>query len=133
MPKRQPKRVKTLKEEQDKWYARLAKDGFKDIEDRDEKLKQYASSALTHNYRVPLVFDAKERYYQLAGQFLHMHKFDSRLEKFMWSQHCEGVSIEDIVDKVKIKGMKTYKREVHETLQRLTKEMLAGTGDESEW
>lgn len=121
--------IKTLEEQKTKWYARLKRDGFKDIEDSEGRLDQYASSALTHNYRDPIIFEAKERYYQLAGQFLHTYKFNSRLEKFMWEQHCSGVSILNIVKEIRHRGLSTYRDEVHKTLQRLTKKMLERTRD----
>lgn len=116
---------KTLDELKAKWYKRLQKDGFKDIEKPDGSLKMDAHYNTMYNYRNPIIYDAKERYYQLASQFLHDHKFSSRLEKFIWEQHCEGVGIVNIVKEIKRKGLSTYKREVHETLQRLTKQMLS--------
>lgn len=126
MSNKPPAKPKTLAELQSKWYKRLQKDGFKDIEKPDGSLKMDAHYNVMYNYRNQTVYDAKERYYQLASQFLHDHKFSSRLEKIIWEHHTHGIGIVNIVKEAKRKGLQTYKREVHETLQRLTKEMLKG-------
>lgn len=111
----------------DKWYAKLAKEGFEDIEDTEGRLKTYASSALVQVYKDHLKYDTKERYYQLAGQFLHDHKFKSNVERFIWEQHCEGVSIRKMVKEINKKGNKIYRRLVHEMLQQLRSEMIIKT------
>ncbi len=65
----------------------------------------------------------KEEYYRMAGHFLHDHKFESTSDKIIWRLHSEGVSIVDIVYYLKSKKFKTYKRKVHETIQKLAEEM----------
>lgn len=74
------------------------------------------------NYRKE-VSENKEEYYRMAGHFLHDHKFENPTEKLIWSMHGDGVSIIDIVLYLRSRKIKTYKRKVHETIQKLADEM----------
>lgn len=118
---------KAFKELEKKWYTKLEKSGFKDIEQPDGNLKVWASSACK-NYAEPNVRAAKEEYYRMAGQFLYDYKFTSAIDKFAWKHHANGVSIRSIVGLLAKKGIKSNKRTIHEKLQRLAKEMLKGSG-----
>ena len=70
-PKFKTKEFKDLK---DKWYAKLAVEKFNDIEQDEHHLKQWVGSQFT--YRMdPHQFDTNQKYFQLAGQFLHSYKF----------------------------------------------------------
>lgn len=121
---------KDFKALQKHWYSRLEKEGFQDIEQKDGLLKEWHSymfmrSDNNSKYSGP----SKQEYYRLAGQFLYEHQFSSKSERYMWEMHSNGISIEDIVDiidrrKTKDFGKFVNKRNVHETLQRLAKEML---------
>lgn len=96
---------KEFKEIQDKWYAKLKKEGFEDIEDVSEThrperdLKKWHSFAFQLNNSADDYSD-KERYYQLAGQFLHEYEFKNKLERSIWEGHAEGLSIREISRKL---------------------------------
>lgn len=90
----------SFKKLQKKWYDKLKKEGFKDIEQSDGNLKEWASSRLLTPGHMPsrtLWNDSVEQYFRLAGFFLNDYEFKSELEKYIWSLHCDGRSIKDIV------------------------------------
>lgn len=110
---------------QAKWYGKLKSSGFDDIEQDESRIKNSSNSELQKRglYDDPLRREAREEYYRLAGQFLHEYEFDSKKERVIWEMHSEGTSIQDIVAAMKSRNFKVYKRIVHETIQRLAKEM----------
>lgn len=125
-----PPRAKSLKELQKKWYKKLAKEGFEDIEDGNNNLVQYTSSMFLRGRRNNMSFteimnsiESKQDYYRLAGEFLHSHKFKSDRDKFIWEQHCEGVSYRDISDMLAKKGVKLTRNPIGDTIKRLRQEM----------
>lgn len=114
---------KEFKELQEKWYAKLKKKGFEDIEVGEDQLKSWSS----HYYKCRFTadsFKAKEDYYRLAAQFLNDNKFKNRTEKLVWRLHSEGMSIRDITAYLATKGKKTYKDWVQVTIARLRDEMV---------
>lgn len=83
-----------------KWDKKLASTGFNDIENADGSLK-----ASTHPRTIALALQEKEErdaYYTIASQLLHTHPFANAVEKKIWEMHCEGISIRDIMSKLKI-------------------------------
>ena len=110
---------------QEVWYKKLKGDGFKDIEQDESRMKNSTSTELHKRglYDDPLRREAREEYYRLAGQFLHEYQFADKKSKAMWELHSEGISIQDIVVALKKRQFKVYKRLVHETIQKLAKEM----------
>jgi len=121
---------KEFKELQAKWYKKLEKSGFKDAETVEgyhepyRPLRQWHASCFFLRH-APLRREAKTEYYRLAGQFLYDNTFKSKLEMRMWELHAEGKSIREIVRIMNKPKKRTYKRKVHETLQQLSKDMLA--------
>jgi hypothetical protein len=111
-----------FKKLQAKWDKKLADDGFFDIEQRDGNLKVWASHLHKVHYNETL-YRAKEDYYRLAGQFLHDHKFDSRLERAVWELHSTGVGMREIVVMLKKRRMKIYKWKVQQIVKKLSEEM----------
>jgi O-methyltransferase involved in polyketide biosynthesis len=109
---------------QAEWDQKLADSGFEDAENRDGTLKVWASHFFAVRYN-PTLFQAKEDYYRAAGSFLHEFKFANKGERAIWELHSQGISIREIVKILKKRGTKTHRRKVHETLQRLAKEMGA--------
>jgi DNA-binding NarL/FixJ family response regulator len=94
---------KDFKKLQLQWYKKLAAKGFKDIEafqDKDEFLKTWDSQYFK-DPKVARNIESASRYYTLARQFLHEHVFDTSLEKRIWAEFSEGLSIVDIADKLK--------------------------------
>jgi hypothetical protein len=112
-----------------KWYGKLHKSGFDDIEHDEEHLKRNASEPFTsktrgRRYRDKQVyFESREEYYRLAGRFLNEHKFSDKKEELIWSLHSEGMSIREIAKTLRSKHYRAHKRLVHETIQALVVEM----------
>lgn len=103
---------------QTKWYAKLKKSGFSDIE------KQGDSTALLSNKgngysklaRHPYNFEETQNFYRLAAWFLHEFKFESKIDRRIWELFCEGLSIRLIgLDK----KVRLSKRAVHRRLQKI--------------
>ncbi len=120
---------KKLNKLKDKWYAKLEREGFNDIEQEDGRLKSWSMHFVQARYGNTAEFEAKQDYYRLAGQLLHEHKFESELEKLIWEKHCEGETVRGIVTMLKKLGTrklgaKIYKRKVHETILRLSNLMV---------
>lgn len=94
------------------WNKKLKSEGFKDIEgDHDIVITDGSFSVRRFFERNSYdSYKAKERYYQLAGHFLHETLFESKLHKNIWKLHSEGVSARDIAEKIKVlKKTKIYK------------------------
>lgn len=120
----------SLTDLQKKWYEKLKKSGFEDIESSNGALKVWASSY--HKLRLSHNFEYKEAYARKAGQFLHEHKFSDSRDRHVWEMHCEGISIRETVKRLKKKNFKAYKFLVEEILARLKKEMLIWIGKDGE-
>lgn len=118
----QDKKFKAL---QNKWYSKLKDSGFNDIERDGDQLKTDPMQNVTTFYNQDC-FEAKQTYYRMVGEFLHNYKFEDIKERLIWELHSEGVSIRDSVIELKKRGYKAYKRQVHETIQKLVKEMYLG-------
>lgn len=118
-----PPKDKDLKSLQAEWYAKLKDEGFDDIEQDEEHLKAWHSHMFKAQYSTE-AFTAKESYYRAAGKFLHDYRFRTLLERAIWELHANGTTIMAITDSLKGLGYKTYRRHVHETIQRLSKIML---------
>lgn len=123
------KQFKTLEK---KWYARIEKSGFEDIEHDEVNLKQF--SGVTSTYRkdgsskiedwaewgksVPIKEHWKTEYYSRCRQFLHEYKFKNKTDKKIFEMHSEGLG-----ERVIAAELKTYRRKVQETLKRIIKDM----------
>lgn len=95
MDKKELSRLKAI------WYQKLKSKGFTDLEDKNGNLKSYHSSRFLYQNQFP-TFQAKQRYYQLAGQMLYRHKFESIRDRRIWDLHSQGWTQEEIADKVAI-------------------------------
>lgn len=126
-----------LKRLQAKWYKKLSKTGFKDIESKvaGREVLNMWDSVYFHSTYTAEEFEAKRRYFELARHFLDSHVFENSLEKWIWSQHSEGFSSHDIAKKCTrklIKGInvsrlrkdKLTRYRVNEVVNRLKREML---------
>jgi hypothetical protein len=108
-----------------KWYKKLKSEGFEDIEKDEYNLKEYSSHfALRDKGRAsnPIAMEARLEYYSMARRFLQSHRFDCRFDKRTWELHTDGIGIRVIA-----KRLRTYRRKVHETIQKLRKEMNGKT------
>jgi hypothetical protein len=94
----------------EKWYKKLKKVGFKDIEQEDGQLKSWDSfrfrkKARSRNDRVTtssaVTHHQKADYYYYATHFLNDHTFEKEIHKLIWEQHSNGASIDRITKKIR--------------------------------
>lgn len=78
-----PKQFQAL---QKKWYSKLSRSGFEDIEDSEGRLIRWSNKATTV-YR-----DSQAEYYRWAAQCIHDQKFPSRIDKKIWTLHASGMT-----------------------------------------
>lgn len=117
----------TFKQLQDKWYAKLEKSGFVDIEN-DRGLKHYSTSLA--NYRREYSHRNEHwkhttEYYILAEHFLNEYKFDTKFQRNVWEYHSSGISIRDIVLLFKKVRIKTDRNELHKIIKALKHKMYS--------
>lgn len=117
-----PFRTPEFLELKNKWYEKLKKKGFNDIEQDEEHLKQWSSYFKIKYHKT--TFEAREEYYRLAGKFLHDNKFKSKTDFFIWNQHSSGATMAKIKDRLKEKGIVFQFNKIHEVIHRLAKEMV---------
>lgn len=98
-PKPQRHKKSDYEKLRDKWYKKLKKAGFEDIEQDEYNLKKWSS--LPALKTPATVWYAKVEYYNLADRFLHEHKFESELEKIIWEYHANAVSTRNIAKLLK--------------------------------
>jgi hypothetical protein len=102
---------KEFKALQSKWYRKLEKEGFEDVEDGEKYLKQYHSHYFQDHYKVN-GFTSKQRYFQLASHFLHDHQFPSKTDRKIWEMHSEGATLIEIQQVTKISKI-TLAKKIH--------------------
>ena len=87
-----------------KWYAKLKKLGFNDIEQDEDNLKSWDSQRFLINNRHygnrAANHQSRADYYYYAGHFLNNHKFEKEIHKVIWEEHTNGVSVRDISEKL---------------------------------
>ena len=120
MPRQSKPKPANFQELQDFCYKKLEEDGFQDIETSEDHL-EYWHSRLFQDQNTPGTFQAKEAYYQLAGQFLHDHTFDSPIEHTVWALHTEGLSNRKIAKKL---AATIGRRKVDDLVKKLSRIML---------
>jgi len=118
-----------LKKLQDRWYAKLKKEGFDDIEQRDGNLKTWHSSMFQNRRKKRYTedsWDSKIEYYRLAEHFLNDNKFKNEQEKKTWELHSEGISYEKISIRLKALGFKrgVSKDSIHKLIKLLAATMV---------
>lgn len=104
----------------DFWYAKLKKDGFEDIEDVNsphEMLIKWDYMRFQVKY-TPQKFIEKQRYYQMAYQFLNQYDFANEQEKSIWELHAEGFGCREIAKRISSK-----KDTVHKIVSKLINKM----------
>lgn len=115
MPKfHQTKKFKALK---DKWYKKLEKSGFKDIEHNEETLTAYSTRFLNHP---EYVWQLKSAYYSMCESFLQNHAFKSNYERIIWEYHTNGLGTRPISKLLtKVRRKKTHYLSVWKVIQNL--------------
>lgn len=109
----------------DKWYGKLDKDEFNDIESDEDNLKVWSSFLFGKN-RAGSQFGGwqfKAEYYYMASQFLEQYKFDNNRDKIIWDYHSNGISIAEIAKTLKKVKIKTTINIVQKTIIRLKLKM----------
>lgn len=89
--------TKKFKKLQDRWYKKLDKSGFDDIEYDEEKLSEYSVRFLRHPH---YVWELKAAYYTMCETFLNNYQFDSLHEKSIWEDHVKGLGTRAIAKKL---------------------------------
>lgn len=110
-----------FKKLQSKWYGKLKDKGFEDIEQDETRLKKWSETFFKKgnlNQSNISVVEAKYNYYSMCRQFLGEYKFKNKSERKMFEMHSEGLGVRVIAVE-----LKTYRRKVHETVQRLVRIM----------
>lgn len=119
---------------QKKWYAKLEKSGFEDIED-GEHLKMSRGQRLAEVVKAGKYSfqSSKQEYYRLAGFFLYDHTFESTKDKIIWEVHSQGMAYREISSfMLKKHNIDMAQTQVLETIHRLRKKMLEHYRKEAE-
>ena len=87
---------------QQKWYAKLKKSGFEDIEESEYKLKRYDSEWFNKHVD-SLRHHSTSQYYVRCHQFGQSYKFESKREEKIWMNYCNGYTLEQIEELVPLK------------------------------
>lgn len=104
--------TKDFKKLQAKWYAKLKDLHFSDIEyyskNADSGFSTLNSQVLPYNIKhlSHLEFKNTLEYFNHAAHFANLHKFPSRLHKFVWELYVEGISYRKMQPLIKARGFK---------------------------
>lgn len=110
-----------LRELQKKWYARLKRAGFQDIENSRGELVDHRS-VLDFSQRIGFragFWENIRDYYIWAEHMVTLGQFESRMDKKIWALHAQGRSSWEIGEHVsfdhkwilrKIKKIRSYLR-----------------------
>ena len=96
-PRKKSPPSQSLSELQSEWYAKLAAEGFQDIEDHTingRPLKSWHSFKCMTKDTVEL--DGIKEYHHIAMQMLETHVFTSEDHKRIWEMHSNGISEREI-------------------------------------
>lgn len=118
---------KEFKALQGKWYTKLEKSGFEDIEKEEGTLKWSPRQTLNKPYNRDrkTFIESKEVYFRLAGYFLYDHLFVKKNDRMIWKLHAEGMSYRQISALLKAKRIKKSVTSIKETIHRLRSEMFS--------
>ena len=85
---------KEFKALQRAWYAKLAKDGFKDIEWTENPESRHLSGRIKRNGDV--AFENRAEYYLIAERYLQNYYKLRHKDRFIWKLHTKGKTYEEI-------------------------------------
>lgn len=111
----------SFKELQKKWYKKLAKEGFDDAELDEDNLKLWSTRFFARHSIEQI--QAKQAYYQMAENFLHEYKFDTKRDHIIWEYHTGGISVRDIVKVLRKVNIKIGRQTVWNAVKSLRKKM----------
>lgn len=119
--------AKTLRNLRTRWERRLEREGLGDIE-KGGALRVYHSHRLYHSehndWWHPSKNEAKEAYFELAGQFLHSYAFESKTERMIWELHSQGMPVRKIAARI---GQPKNWSNINKKLLRLRRLMLGSS------
>jgi len=97
-----PFRTKKFKELQERWYKKLEKSGFEDVEDmtlNEPLLKNWDN----FRYRkvTPEEYESRTRYYSNCRDVLNTYPFERAIHRRIWELHTEGLSLRQIEKTIK--------------------------------
>lgn len=117
------KKTKTEYEKQrEKWYGKLKKSGFRDIEHDDDTLTEYSSVYFKkHTFEE---IEAKQRYHDMAISFLEHYKFETNKDRIIWEYHANNISVRDIAELLKKVKIRTNRNSVSQVVRRLKVKMF---------
>lgn len=122
-----PFKTKQFEQLKAKWYKKLEKTGFKDVETDEDNLKEWDSSIFLRYSQHTSA--ARQEYFILAGQFLNSHNFASKKEKLIWSMHADGLTFQEIANRIKKLRYRVCSRaSMNTVVRKLAEEMLAQNG-----
>ncbi len=104
------------------WYKRLKEDGFRDIEQDEEHLKDTSYKA--YQGADEIVRETKLLYYTLISQNVGRTSFPNEVDGIILMLHAEGNNIKRICDKLCEYGLSRNRHTVRVTIRRY--EMLWG-------
>lgn len=110
-----------------KWYKKLAKEGFKDIERDEDTLKSYSGTRRGDVNGTVADWQAKAQYFQMATNFLNDYRFESEFDRTVWMYHSEGLSKYEIsaIFRKLHKNKRGYGRTtIHDLIMKLRKSMF---------
>jgi Mor family transcriptional regulator len=84
-----------------KWYDKLAKSGFDDIEDNlgyNNVIRHHASD---FGSKDPVLVAYTQEYFYIATQYLHENIFKNKKEYRIWELHSNGATVRDIAKQLK--------------------------------
>jgi hypothetical protein len=122
------KKDKGFRELQKKWYDRLKKEGFDDIEWTDHKTGYGQDSP--HLKRSTYYISSKyslgtENYYRLFRNFVSHATFTSKIDKTIAELHSEGFSYRQIIKQIRLRHRRTRSLFfIWSRMQKLTAEMV---------
>lgn len=118
-----------FKEVQRFWYQKLKDEGFKDAENPETGMLHHWSTNIFLSYTEDAVsrlvsLPHKQRYYELASQFIYTSEFKTIVAKnphyeMIWKMHAEGTSYRVIGTSVNL-----HLVTVHQIVKRMAKVML---------
>lgn len=116
---------KEFRKLKDEWYQKLKDTGFKDEERLDGNMKQWESTAFVYRYNKHN-FAPHQKYFELAGQYLHDGEFLTKKQEEIWKLHAEGATIRAISVRLKKEGFRNvHPATVHAIVKKIKDKMLA--------
>jgi hypothetical protein len=115
---------------QKKWYRRLKKEGFMDIEDHgrsDRPLKVWDSLYFLMP-GVSIRIQSTQEYYEWTKEILETHDFKTPSHEAIWMMHSEGFTMTEISNSLtRLQGMRQYTRSgVRDIIQSIKRRIKNG-------